>query len=191
MGLRLLAVLSMGLLVPPAWGQPPLRPGGPPGHAVIGPGTVCEPGCFLGRELYTPKGLQVYTRDKCVNRMRITEVTTAPALPLPAMPPARNGGAARPPVKGATPAVPPVGAGKGGLTAVKGNAVLRCSKWNGGRIITDDQGRIWTMIQGSAEQGNPQELTGWLLEGDGNATHFFSSTGRLYRLVKTAALCAT
>jgi hypothetical protein len=119
-------------------------------------------------------------RPKVEALEQLTEIApAAPAAPLPPMPPARNGRPAAPAGKAKAAAVADR---PGGAAAGKGNAVLRCEKWSGGQAVTDDQGRRWTLVHGAPDLSGPRELTGWLLEARGGLTHFFSSTGQLYRL---------
>ena len=51
-----------------------------------------------------------------------------------------------------------------------------------GRVIDDDCGRRWVLVYGQADWSRPTDLPGWLLPADSEVPHFFSRSGRLWRL---------
>lgn len=152
MNLRVLALA--GLLLPLAAGY-----GGPPAPAPAGY-RVTDPQ-WTG----TVRPVPLAVHSALLGRMRITEVIAPPAVgPVaPAL-------VAAAPVLPAFPPVPPQ------------EMVLVVRKWSNGRFIDDSIGRRWVLVYGGPQWGNPEQVAGWLLPSNTDVPHFFSRSGRLWRL---------
>jgi hypothetical protein len=60
--------------------------------------------------------------------------------------------------------------------------VLDAKNWQCGRYFTDEEGRRWVLVYGAPYADKPGGLSGWLLQPENARLHFFTTTGRLFRI---------
>lgn len=191
---RLLAFLVFAIPLTLGWAAAP-RAGGPGRVTEVGQDLKEKPAPpkkapslgaarpFQDRQwsgVLRPGPTRVY--DEIYNRMRITNLTPPP---VPVVPPAVP---VNPPVRPVPPVVDvdvPTAAPPGlvierPVPPVAVTLIVR--RWMHGRLFDDSRGRRWILVHGAPIFGRPDQVSGWYLPCDSDVVHFFTRSGRMFRL---------